>query len=322
MRIAINGFGRIGRNFLRAVRADKSARDKLKVVAINIGAARPELVAGMFMRDTLMGKYPGTASVEGNIFILDGERIALIQECDPCDISWGTHNVDWVVESSGCFTHCDDAMEHVKAGAKKVLITAPAKEEDVSIILGVNEDAFDADKHKIVSMGSCTTNAIVPLLKVIHEAFTITSGFMTSIHAYTNAQVLLDVEDTDLRRSRSAPLNIIPTTTGAATMIGQLLPDLKGKVGATAVRVPVAKGSLLDLVVQVERSGISTDAVNDACRQAAGGALAGIMSVTDEPLVSSDICGDPHSVIVDSLLTSVHGQLVHLLQIVITKQAC
>ena len=310
-RIAINGFGRIGRTFLRALLSDKTARSKIEVVAINLGPASIEHVAHMFKYDTLMGRYAGSVALEGNKLVVDGQAIALIRECDPCDVPWAEHGVDWVVESSGCFTDAKDARGHIKAGAKRVLITAPAREPDVTIIPGVNSEQFDPEKHTIVSLGSCTTNAIIPLAKVMHDAFGIVNGFMTSIHAYTNTQVLLDVEDGDLRRSRAAALNIIPTTTGAARLIGEVIPELDGRIGAKAIRVPVGKGSLINFVFQAETA-VSVDAINQACTAAAQGPMAGVMTLTEDPVVSSDVCGDPHSVVVDTLLTNVHGSMAQV----------
>ena len=306
MKIAINGLGRIGRSFLRAFMADVQAQKKIDIVAINIGPARRDFVAHMLKYDTLMGQYPGTVAVEGDTLVIDNKRIALLTECDPAATPWGKLGIDWVVDCSGCFTKRAGAQQHIDAGAKRVLISAPAQDEDIAIVPGVNHDAFDPAKHTIVSLGSCTTNAFIPMLQVLHNAFGIQSGFMTTIHAYTNTQVLIDVEDKDLRRSRAAALNIIPTTTGASKMLGKVLPELAGKVPAVAVRVPVAKGSLIDLTF-VAKQELTIPAIHQAVQNATQGYLQGIMDITMEPLVSADFNGSPYSVTIDGLLTDAHG---------------
>ncbi len=311
MRVAINGFGRIGRNFLRAVFKDPQARKKIKIVAINIGPARRESVPHMFKYDTLMGTFKGSVVLEDSTLVIDGYRITLVSECDPCKIDWEKYKIDWVIESSGCFTHREMAKKHLAAGVHGVLISAPAHDEDVTIIMGVNENDFNKEKDTIVSLGSCTTNAIVPMLDVLDKSFGVERGAMTTIHAYTNTQVLLDVEDSDLRRSRAAALNIIPTTTGSAKLIGTILPQLKDKITATAVRVPVAKVSLIDLVFQ-SRVPINSEVINDACKKAHNGYLKGIMDVTAEPLVSCDFSGNSYSVIIDSMLTKANGTMGQL----------
>ncbi len=304
IRVAINGFGRIGRNFLRAVLKDAAALQKIHIVAINIGPARLYAVAHMFKYDTLMGTYPGTVKLENDILYVDEHAIQIITELDPAATNWARFAIDWVVESSGCFTNREGAMKHLEAGAKYVLITAPAKGEDVNIVPGVNEEQFDKTAHKLVSLGSCTTNAFCTMLKVLHDAFEIKQGFMTTVHAYTNTQVLLDVEDSDLRRSRAAALNTIPTTTGAAKMLAKVIPDLDGRVKAVAIRVPVGKVSLMDLSF-VAIQPLSIDSIHNAFYQAANTSMKNIVAVTMEPLVSSDFSGDDHSVIIDGLLTDV-----------------
>jgi len=311
MRVAINGFGRIGRSFLRVLFNDPEALKKIEIVAINVGPARRDSVAHMFKYDTLMGNFKGSIVVEDNNLIVDGRRIALIAECDPARINWKKYDINWVVETSGFFTQRDMANKHLTAGAYAVLISAPAHDEDVTIIMGVNEQAFNKEKDRIVSIGSCTTNAIVPMLDILDKVFGVECGSMTTIHAYTNTQVLLDVEDTDMRRSRAAALNIIPTTTGSAQLIGTILPQLKDKITATAVRVPVAKVSLIDLVFE-SRIPITSDAINDACKKAQKGYLKGIMDVTVDPLVSSDFSGNPYSVIIDCMLTKTTGTMGQL----------
>ena len=221
VRIAINGFGRIGRNFLRTIMYDPIARKKIQVVAINLGPDKKDFAAHMFNYDTLMGTYNGSVSIEGNELVIDDHRIQLLTELDPLKINWKNLAIDWVVECSGHFTTKEGASKHLQSGAGHVLISAPAHDEDVTIIPGVNDEHLIQIKHKIVSMGSCTTNAALPMLKVLHDAFTIEHGFMTTVHAYTNSQVLLDVDAKDLRRSRAAALNIIPTTTGAMSVMGK-----------------------------------------------------------------------------------------------------
>ncbi|MFC1845760.1 type I glyceraldehyde-3-phosphate dehydrogenase [Candidatus Dependentiae bacterium] len=298
IRIAINGFGRIGRNFLRAILEDPAATKKINVVAINVGPADMTKVAHMFKYDTLMGIFPGSVQMSDGTLQIDGKSISIIAEVDPEKIDWKTLDVDWVVESSGTCTERKNAEKHLIAGAKKVLISAPATGEDITIIPGVNDDKFDKNAHHIVSLGSCTTNALMPMLKVLHEAFEITNGFMTTIHAYTNAQVLLDVERKDLRRSRAAALNIIPTTTGATKVLGKIMPELDGLIGGTAIRVPVAKVSLIDLAFTAKKD-FSIEAMREVFISAASGKMKNILAVSDEPLVSSDFSGNPHSVIID-----------------------
>lgn len=308
MRIAINGFGRIGRNFLRALLSDPKACDTITVVAINIGPARPNLLAYMFKHDTLMGAYPGTVTFSDNILTIDTHIITIFSKTEITELPWNEYSIDWVVECSGAATTRDKALQHCTAGAGKVLISAPAHGDDVSIVLGVNEEQFNIDKHKIVSLGSCTTNAMIPTFKVLHDAFTITNGFMTTTHAYTNSQVLLDVESETARLSRAAALNIIPTTTGASISLDKVLPELKGKIVCSSVRVPIAKVSLLDCVVLTQKT-VSLDTIHAAFKTAAGHRMKGILMSTDEPLVSSDFSGNPHSVIIDTLLTAVNGPL-------------
>ncbi len=304
--IAINGFGRIGRNFLRAIMLDETAQKQINVAVINIGPANPENVAHMFKYDSLMGTFYGSVEMNSDTLVINGTPIKIISECDPSKIDWISYKIDWVVESSGQFTKREKAQLHLDAGALHVLITAPAKEEDIAIIPGVNEDKFNPKTDRIVSLGSCTTNAFIPTLKVLHDAFGIESGFMTTVHAYTNTQVLLDVENSDLRRSRAAALNIIPITTGASKMLDKVMPELKGKVAATAMRVPVAKVSIIDLIFNTDKP-ITPETVNNEFLKAAGTNMTGIVSVSMEPLVSSDYSCSPFSVIIDGLLTKTVG---------------
>jgi len=308
MRVAINGFGRIGRNFLRTVLQDPQANEKLQIVAINVGQAKKDFVGHMFKYDTLMGTYQGQVSVEGDELIVDDKRIKILNELDPRLLSWKVLGIDWVVECTGKFTSRAGAEKHLAAGAKKVLISASAKGEDVAIIPGVNEAEFNKKTDNIVSLGSCTTNAFMTMLKVLHDAFGIEKGFMTTIHAYTNTQVLLDVNDTDLRRARAAALNTIPTSTGAAAMVGRIIPTLEGKLSAMAVRVPLGKVSLIDLTFIATKL-LSVNAIHDAFTNAKQTTMAGIVDLTMEPLVSSDFDGNSHSVIIDGLLTRTSGTM-------------
>ena len=306
MRIAINGFGRIGRNFLRTVMQDTAALQVLRIVAINIGPAKPSMIAHMFMYDSLMGRFPGTVEYKDSKLIINGHSIVILSAMDPADIDWRPLAIDWVVEASGHFTKASDARKHIQAGAGAVLITAPAHDEDVTIIPGVNDKKFIKDTHRIVSLGSCTTNAFLPMLKAMHDEFTVKRCFMTTIHAYTNTQVLLDVECSDPRRARAAAINIIPTSTGAMEVMGKVIPELMGCVEALALRVPVAKVSLIDLTFITEKK-VSIEAINNAFTRASQSSMKNILGITMEPLVSTDFNGDSHSVVVDGLLTSMCG---------------
>lgn len=312
LNIAINGFGRIGRSFLRCVLLDPHASKKIKVSAINIGPAPIDVIAPLFKHDTLMGTYPGNVQLKNNALIIDNTTIALLAEKDPLKIDWKKYGVEWVVESSGKFTKREGAQQHINAGAQHVLITAPAENEDITIIPGVNDQDFDGKKHTIIALGSCTTNAFIPMLKVLNDIFGIENGTMTTIHAYTNSQVLLDVETKDIRRSRAAALNIIPTSTGASKLIGKLIPDLAGRIMATAIRVPIPKVSLIDFTF-LSKKQISAKAINQAFVDAASTKpLHGIINVTEEELVSSDFNGDEYSVVIDSKLTAASGALGHV----------
>ena len=311
MRIAINGFGRIGRNFLRTIMLDKHARSVCQVEAINIGPAPLESTAYLFKHDTMLGTYPGSVVLEETTLIVDDQRIAVLAANDPEQLPWIRMGIDWVVEASGKFTQRDQAQKHLDAGAHYVLITAPAHDEDATIIPGINDHDFNKDKHRIISLGSCTTNAFVPLLKVLDDSFSIINGFMTTIHAYTNSQVLLDVAVKDLRESRAAALNIIPTSTGASKTLGKVLASLNGKIKSRAIRVPVGKVSLIDLVVNTKRD-LSAESINKVLNNAAQGDLKGIIGMSTEPLVSSDYSGSPYSVTIDTLLTDAHQTMAHV----------
>ena len=305
IRVGINGLGRIGRNFFRA---QQKLGAEIEIVAVNdLGDAKT--MAHLLRYDSVLGPFEGEVEVGDGVIRAGGEEMKMFSEKDPAALPWGDLGVDVVLESTGIFTDREGASKHLAAGAKKVLISAPAKDPDVTLVLGVNDDAYDPDAHQIVSNASCTTNCVAPLAKVIHELATIESGFMTTIHAYTNDQRILDLPHKDLRRARAAAINLIPTSTGAAKAIGLVMPDLKGKVDGISVRAPVPTGSLTDLVVTLGRD-VSVDEVNAAYRTAADGPLAGILRYTDDPIVSTDIVGSPFSCIFDSELTMAHGRNV------------
>jgi glyceraldehyde 3-phosphate dehydrogenase len=305
IRVGINGFGRIGRNFFRAQQAQGA---NLEIVAVNdLGDAAT--MAHLLRFDSNLGPFPGEIGLAGGFLRAGGEEIRMLSERDPSALGWGDLGVDVVLESTGFFTDRAGAQKHLDAGAKKVVISAPATDPDITIVLGVNDDAYDPASHHIVSNASCTTNCVAPLAKVLHELGGIESGFMTTIHAYTNDQVILDFPHKDLRRARAAAVNLIPTSTGAAKAIGLVLPELQGKVDGIAVRAPVATGSLTDLVVGLARE-TTVEEVNAAYRAAAGGTLAGILQYSSDPLVSTDVNGSSYSCVFDSPLTMAHGRTV------------
>ncbi len=306
IRVGINGFGRIGRNFFRAQHERES---DLEIVALNdLGDATT--MAHLLRYDSNLGPFPGEVELADGVLEAAGEKVKILSERDPGALPWSDLGVDVVVESTGFFTDREGAQKHLDAGAKKVVISAPATDPDLTVVLGVNDDAYDAGSHHIVSNASCTTNCVAPLAKVLHELGEIQSGFMTTIHAYTNDQVILDFPHKDLRRARAAAINLIPTSTGAAKAIGLVLPDLQGKVDGISVRAPVATGSLTDLVVTLGRE-TSVDEVNDAFRAAAeSGPLEDFLHYTEDPIVSTDINGNAYSCIFDSQLTMVQGSTV------------
>lgn len=306
MRIAINGFGRIGKTFLRVLLADKVACSTIEIVGINVGPGNIAHTAHLFVYDTIMGTFSEHVLQEDNVLVVGNQRIKLYAITDPAALPWKELEVDWVVDASGKYTKRDMAQKHVQAGAKSVLITAPSPDDDISIIPGINSEAYDKKKHKIVSLGSCTTNAFMPILKIVNDALIIEQGFMTTVHAYTNSQVLLDIEDKDLRLSRAAALNIIPTSTGASKMISKVLPGLEDKIKATSLRVPVAKVSLMDIVLTTKRQ-TDSQLLNELFTHASCTYLKGIISLVDKPLVSSDYAGSPYSVTIDGLLTESFG---------------
>ncbi|HZD88136.1 MAG TPA: type I glyceraldehyde-3-phosphate dehydrogenase [Gaiellaceae bacterium] len=306
IRVGINGFGRIGRNFLRAQLAHGG---DFEIVAANdIGDTKT--MAHLLKHDSVLGALDGPVEAGEGVIRVGGQEIKFLSERDPADLPWKELGVDVAIESTGLFTKRPDAEKHLQAGARKVVISAPATDPDLTVVLGVNDREYDPERHHIVSNASCTTNCVAPVAKVLHEAYGIERGFMTTIHAYTNDQRTLDLPHKDLRRARAAGINLIPTSTGAARAIGVVMPDLKGKVDGMSMRAPVPTGSIVDLVVQVGAEP-SVDEVNELFRtKADAGELEGILHYTDEPLVSSDIVHSSFSSIFDSGLTMVNGSLV------------
>jgi len=307
VRVGINGFGRIGRNYLRAVleRTDSAA---VEVVAVN-DIAPTATLAHLLEYDSTYGRLGRTITHDTESITVGGHRIAVTAERDPGALAWGEHGVDIVIESTGRFRTRDAASLHLKAGARKVLLSSPGKDVDATIVMGVNEAGYDPQQHHIVSCASCTTNCVVPMVHVLHERFGIVKGLLTTVHGYTNDQALLDGPHEDLRRGRSAAVSIIPTSTGAARAVGLVIPELDGALDGIAIRVPVEDGSLTDLTVVLQQD-VTADEVNTAFEEAAQGELAGILRVTRAPIVSRDVIGDPASCIVDAPLTQAHGDLV------------
>ncbi|GAA2742684.1 MULTISPECIES: type I glyceraldehyde-3-phosphate dehydrogenase [Kitasatospora] len=308
IRVGINGFGRIGRNFFRAV---KSQGADIEIVGVN-DLTDTKTLAHLLKYDTTLGTFPGTVSHTEDSITVDGKTFKVTAERDPANLPWAELGADIVVESTGIFTKADQAKKHLAAGAKKVIISAPATDEDVTIVMGVNDDKYDAANHAVISNASCTTNCVAPMAKVLNESFGIVKGLMTTVHAFTNDQVTLDFPHKDLRRARAASQNIIPTSTGAAKATALVLPELKGKLDGTSLRVPVPTGSITDLVVTLERE-VTKDEVNAAFQKAAEGPLKGILAYTEDPIVSSDIVNDPASCIFDAQLTMVQGNQVKVL---------
>jgi glyceraldehyde 3-phosphate dehydrogenase len=306
VRIGINGFGRVGRQAFRAIY--QNYRSELEVVAVN-DITDPATLGHLLKYDTNYGKLPWPVEVGENAITVDGKEIRVFAEKDPGLIPWKDLGVELVLEASGVFTDALKARKHIDSGAKRVIITAPAKNEDITIVLGVNEDKYDPAKHFIISNASCTTNSLAPVVKVLHENFGIISGLMTTVHAYTNDQRLLDLPHKDLRRARAAAMNIIPTTTGAAKAIGLVIPELNGKLNGFALRVPTSTVSLTDFVALLSHP-VTKEEVNEAFKKAAQGNLKGILSFEEEPLVSSDFKGSSYSSIVDGPSTMCIGNLV------------
>jgi glyceraldehyde 3-phosphate dehydrogenase len=301
IKVGINGFGRIGRNVFRAI-SERAASD-IDVVAVN-DITNPQTLAHLLKYDSILGRFPGNVSVDGDAISADGHRFRVLAERDPQRLPWGELGVDLVLESTGLFTDAEKARAHIDAGAKKVIITAPAKNEDVTICMGVNHQVYDPAAHHIISNASCTTNCLAPVAKVLQDAFGIESGLMTTVHAYTNDQRILDAPHSDLRRARAAATSIIPTTTGAAKAVALVLPELKGKFHGMSLRVPVPDVSLVDLTVNLTKSA-SAEEINAEMREAADGTLQGILAVTDEELVSVDFLHDSHSSVFDAPSTIV-----------------
>ncbi|MFQ5989131.1 MAG: type I glyceraldehyde-3-phosphate dehydrogenase [Candidatus Methylomirabilales bacterium] len=299
IRIGINGFGRIGRNLYRAALHDPA----LEFVAVN-DITNAKTLAHLLKYDSILGRLNAQVEAQDDAIVVNGKTIKVLAIREPAELPWKNLGVEFVIESTGRFTDRDSASKHLAAGAKKVIISAPAKNPDFTVVLGVNEKAYDPSKHHVISNASCTTNCVAPVAKVVHDHFRIKHGFMTTIHSYTNDQQLLDLPHKDLRRARAAALSQIPTTTGAAQAVGVVLPELHGKLHGIAIRVPTANVSLVDLVAEVERV-VTEHEVNQAFKKAAEGELKGILEYTDEPLVSADFIHDPHSAIVDGPSTSV-----------------
>ncbi|WP_313232198.1 type I glyceraldehyde-3-phosphate dehydrogenase [Tissierella praeacuta] len=306
MKVGLSGFGRIGRDVLRAY-AENDV-DEFEIVALNASGNLEDL-AHLFKYDTMYGKFNGTIEVAEDGFIINGKKIKVVAHRDPVEIPWKELGVELVIDSTGAFRDRAGLSKHIEAGAKKVIITAPAKDEDITIVLGVNEDKYDPANHHIISNASCTTNCLAPVAKVILDKFGIKKGLMTTIHAYTNDQQILDKRHKDLRRARTAAQNIVPTTTGAAKAVALVLPELKGKLNGFSVRVPVPTVSMVDVVFEVEKPATSEE-INQALKEASQGELKGILGYSEEPLVSSDYIADPRSSIVDGLSTMAIDNMV------------
>lgn len=299
VKVGINGFGRIGRNVFRQALKN----DQVEIVAVN-DLTDANMLAHLLKYDSVHGILEEEVSVNGNNIVVGGKELKVLSERDPANLGWGDLGVDIVIESTGRFTNGEDAKKHIEAGAKKVIISAPANNEDLTIVMGVNNEQYDPSQHNIVSNASCTTNCLAPFAKVLNDTFGIKRGLMTTIHSYTNDQQILDLPHKDYRRARAAAENIIPTTTGAAKAVSLVLPELQGKLNGMAVRVPTPDGSLTDLVAELEKD-VTVDDINNAFKEAAAGPLKGVMEYSEAPLVSSDIVGNTHSSIIDGLSTMV-----------------
>jgi glyceraldehyde 3-phosphate dehydrogenase len=305
IRVGVNGLGRMGRAYVRYA----AASNDLAVVAVNDIAA-PDGLARLLRRDSTFGRFPGVVEVDGENLIVDGHKMACTSSPDPRALRWGEHDVDVVIEASGRFRTRADAAGHLESGARRVLISAPGKGVDATIVIGVNDNTYAPERHVVISNASCTTNCVAPMVKVLNDSFGIRQGFMTTVHAYTNDQNLLDAPHKDARRARAAAVNIVPTTTGAARAVGEVLPELAGKLDGVALRVPVVDGSMVDLGVLLDQE-VSADQVNDAFAAAAtSGTMAGILRYETEPLVSSDVILDGASCVFDAGLTQASGRFV------------
>ena len=308
IRVGINGFGRIGRNFLRSA---KQQGADINIVGVN-DLTDNKTLAHLLKYDSVHGRFDGTVELSDRGLVVDGDEIVITSERNPADLPWKDLGAEIVIESTGIFTKRDKAAAHLEAGAQKVIISAPATDEDVTVVMGVNHDSYDPANHHVISNASCTTNSVVPMSKVLDEAFGIEQGFMTTVHAYTNDQGTQDQPHKDLRRARAAAVSIIPTSTGAAKAASLALPQLEGRLDGLSLRVPIPDGSITDLVV-ILRQDTTKDAVNEAFRAAADGPMKGILEYTEDPIVSADIVGNPHSCILDGLSTMANGRLVKAL---------
>jgi glyceraldehyde-3-phosphate dehydrogenase type I len=313
IRAAINGFGRIGRNTLRASLGHSLYGKKFEIIAIN-DLGNTKTLAHLLKYDSIYGKFDGNIEAKDDEIEVNGKSIKFFSQVNPLKLPWKKLDIDVVVESTGLFRKREDASKHLGAGAKKVIISAPAKDPDITVVLGVNEHLYDANQHNIISNASCTTNSLAPPVKVLNDAFGIEQGFMTTIHSYTGDQRILDFPHKDLRRARAAGVSIIPTTTGAAKAVTLVIPELKDRIDGMAVRVPTPDGSLTDFTCILKKQ-VTTDEVNAALRNASEGKLRGIMQYTEEPLVSVDIVGNPHSAIIDGMSTKVNGEKGNLVKI-------
>lgn len=308
VKIGINGFGRIGRNVLR----ETLKNDEVEVVAVN-DLTDANMLAHLLKYDSVHGKLEQDISVNGSNIVIDGQEVKVFSERDPADLRWGDVGAEIVIESTGIFTKRADAQKHIDGGAKKVIISAPSKDDDLMLVLGVNEEKYEADNHHVVSNASCTTNCLAPLAKVLHENFGINYGLMTTIHSYTNDQNILDAPHSDYRRARAAAENMIPTSTGAAAAVGKVMPELDGKLNGMAVRVPTPDGSVVDLVAELDQK-VTVEEVNKAFKEAAEGKMKNILEYSEEPLVSRDIVGNVHSSIIDGLSTmTMEGNMVKVI---------
>jgi glyceraldehyde 3-phosphate dehydrogenase len=313
VKVAINGFGRIGRCFLRAAMDDKDFGNIANIVAIN-DLTDAKTLAHLFKYDSTFGRFEGTVEAKDNEIIIDGHALKVLAEKDPLKLPWKDLKIDIVIESTGRFNDSKEAMKHLTAGAKKVIISAPAVNPDATVLIGINDNVYDNTKHNVISMASCTTNCLAPVLKTVNDKFGIQNGYMTTCHAYTNDQRILDLPHKDLRRARAAMMSIIPTTTGAAKAIGLVIPELNGKMDGTALRVPVSNGSIVDIVLTLKKE-VTKEEVNQVLKDSSNEELKGIMTYTEEPIVSSDIIGESHSSIVDGLSTMVLGKKGNLVKI-------
>lgn len=313
IKVGINGFGRIGRNVLRAALGHSQYGKKFEIIAIN-DLGNTETLAHLLKYDSIYGKYCGNIEAKEDGIEVDGHHIKFFSQVNPSNLPWGKLDIDVALESTGIFRNREGASQHIQAGAKKVIISAPAKDPDITIVLGVNEQLYDPEKHHIISNASCTTNSLAPPVKVLNDNFGVEQGFMTTIHSYTGDQRILDFPHKDLRRARAAAVSIIPTTTGAAKAVALVIPELKGKIDGMAVRVPTPDGSLTDFTCVLKKD-VTREEVNTALKEASENSMKGIMQYTEEPIVSVDIIGNPNSAIIDGLSTKVNGEKGRFLKI-------